>query len=87
MPPPADYVTDIPYIARFHHELAPAWLDCAATLCGWTPPDRRTGFAWCDLGCGFGLSAIVLAATHPTGRFVGVDLMPQHIAGARRLAA
>jgi SAM-dependent methyltransferase len=87
MPTPAGYVTDIPYICRFHRELAPAWLDCVAIVCGVAPPDRANGFAWCDLGCGPGLSAIVLAATHPRGRFVGVDLMPEHTGWGRRLAS
>ncbi|HKM61116.1 MAG TPA: class I SAM-dependent methyltransferase [Acidisphaera sp.] len=81
------YTTDVPYTSHFYRELAPAWLDCIAALCGRAPPDRESGFAWCDLGCGQGLTSIVLAATHPGGRFVGVDLMPQHIAHARRLAA
>ena len=80
------YVTDVPYLRNFQREMAPAWLDCVATLCGVAPPDRATGFAWCDLGCGQGLTATVLAATHPAGRFVGVDLMPAHIANARQLA-
>jgi SAM-dependent methyltransferase len=81
------YVTDVPYLRNFQREMAPAWLDCVATVCGMSPPNRATGFAWCDLGCGRGLTATVLAATHPKGRFVGVDLMPAHIADARQLAA
>ena len=82
-----NYVTDVPYLRHFQPEVAPAWLDCIATVCGVVPPDREAGFAWCDLGCGRGLTAAVLAATHPAGRFVGVDLMPAHIADARQLAA
>jgi SAM-dependent methyltransferase len=81
------YVTDVPYLRNFQREMAPAWLDCVATLCGMSPPNRASGFAWCDLGCGQGLTATVLAATHPAGRFVGVDLMPAHIANARALAS
>jgi SAM-dependent methyltransferase len=81
------YVTDVPYLRNFQREIAPAWLDCVATVCGIAPPNRATGYAWCELGCGRGLTATVLAATHPTGRFVGVDLMPAHIADARQLAA
>jgi len=81
------YVTDVPYVRSFIRELAPAWLDHVALLQGWAPPVRKRGFAWCDLGCGQGVTAAVLAATHPEGNFYGIDAMPAHIAHARRLAA
>ena len=81
------YVTDVPYVRSFIRELAPAWLDHVALIQGWAPPARKQGFAWCDLGCGQGVSAVLLAATHPGGRFFGIDAMPAHIAHARRLAA
>jgi len=66
--------------------LAPAWLDHVALVAGVEPPARRNGFAWCDLGCGQGVTAAILAATHPSGIFHGIDAMPAHIAHARRLA-
>jgi SAM-dependent methyltransferase len=81
------YVTDIPYTRGFHRELAPAWLDFVATISGIAPPVQDDGFSWCDLGCGQGVTTVTLAATHPRGRFVGIDLMPEHIAHARRFAA
>jgi SAM-dependent methyltransferase len=80
------YVTDIPYLRDFKPMLAPAWLDHVALVCGVEPPTRETGFAWCDLGCGQGVTAAILAATHPRGRFCGIDAMPAHIDHARRLA-
>ncbi len=67
--------------------LAPAWLDHVALVAGIEPPARRNGFAWCDLGCGQGVTAAILAATHPAGVFHGIDAMPVHIDHARRLAA
>ena len=67
--------------------LAPAWLDYVALAAGIEPPSRRDGFAWCDLGCGQGVTAAILAATHPCGVFHGIDAMPAHIDHARRLAA
>ena len=67
--------------------LAPAWLDHVALVAGIEPPARRNGFAWCDLGCGQGVTATILAATHPSGVFHGVDAMPVHIDHGRRLAA
>jgi SAM-dependent methyltransferase len=83
----AGYVTDIPYLRGFKPMLAPAWLDFVALLGGVRPPARRDGFTWCDLGCGQGVTAAILAATHPQGRFHGIDAMPVHIEHARGLAA
>jgi SAM-dependent methyltransferase len=81
------YAADIPYLRDFKPMLAPAWLDHVALVAGVEPPARRNGFAWCDLGCGQGVTAAILAATHPSGIFHGIDAMPAHIAHARRLAA
>jgi SAM-dependent methyltransferase len=81
------YAADIPYLRDFKPMLAPAWLDHVALVAGIEPPARRNGFAWCDLGCGQGVTAAILAATHPSGVFHGIDAMPVHIDHARRLAA
>jgi SAM-dependent methyltransferase len=83
--PAARYVTDIPYARRFVRELSPAWLDFTALICGFQPPPREDGFAWCELGCGHGVTPVLLAATHPQARFYGIDLMPEHVAFAERL--
>jgi SAM-dependent methyltransferase len=81
------YAADIPYLRDFKAMLAPAWLDHVAFVAGVEPPDRQSGLAWCDLGCGQGVTAAILAATHPSGVFHGIDAMPVHIEHARRLAA
>lgn len=81
------YATDVAYPMTFVHSLAPAWLDHVAIVSGIGPPARRDGFAYCELGCGQGVTTTILAATHPQGRFVGVDLMSSHIRHAQRLAA
>lgn len=81
------YTTDIPYLRDFKPMLAPAWLDHVALVSGIEPPNRRGGFTWCDLGCGQGVTAAILAATHPTGQFYGIDAMAVHIDHARRMAA
>ena len=83
----AGYVTDVPYVWTFIPDLAPAWLDHVAVVSGFAPPSRDQKFTWCDLGCGQGLTAVILAATHPAGRFCGIDFMATHIENARRLAA
>jgi SAM-dependent methyltransferase len=80
------YGTDVPYVHVFTRELAPAWLDHVALVAGFAPPACEKGFAWCDLGCGQGFSAAVLAATHQAGRFCGIDAMPVHIDEARQFA-
>src|SRR5262245_23746541 len=81
------YVADAPYPRMFIRELAPAWLDHVALVSGFAPPSRDRGFAWCDLGCGQGLTTTILAATHPAGRFCGIDFMPAHIESAQRFTA
>jgi SAM-dependent methyltransferase len=80
------YVTDVPYVRTFIRELAPAWLDHVALVSGFAPPSRDRKFSWCDLGCGQGLTATILAATHPSGRFCGIDFVAAHIENARRFA-
>ena len=79
------YVDDVPYTFHFARELSPAWLDFVVTLSGFEPPSREDGFAWCELGCGQGLTAAIYAATHPAGDFHGIDASVTHIEHARRL--
>jgi SAM-dependent methyltransferase len=81
------YTTNIPYLRDFKPMLAPAWLDHVALVGGIEPPDRGGGFTWCDLGCGQGVTAAILAATHPNGEFFGVDAMAVHTDHGRRLAS
>ena len=80
------YPTDVPYVRTFFHKLAPAWLDHVAIVSGIIPPARDTGFTFCELGCGQGVTTAILAATHPGGCFYGIDLMPSHVQHARRFA-
>jgi trans-aconitate methyltransferase len=82
--PPSGYPTDIAYPFTFIQYTAPAWLDFVALLSGIEPPDRRHPLFWCELGCGRGLTAAILAATHPESKFYGIDLMPDHIESAQR---
>jgi SAM-dependent methyltransferase len=83
--PAARYVTDVPYARRFVRELSPAWLDFTALICGFAPPPRGKDFAWCELGCGHGVTPALLAAAHPDAQFHGIDLMPPHIDFAEQL--
>jgi len=81
------YVTEVDYTRHFYRELAPSFLRYALTLGGFRTPGLEAAFTYCELGCGHGVSTIVLAAANPRGKFWGVDFNPQHIAGARELAA
>ena len=83
--PAARYVTDVPYARRFVRELSPSWLDFTALICGFQPPARDGSFAWCELGCGHGVTPAFLAPAYPQSQFHGIDLMPQHIAFAEKL--
>jgi len=81
------YVADVPYVRAFNQHLAPAWLDHVAVISGLMPPARKDEFAWCDLGCGQGATAVMLAAMYPRGQFHGIDAMPEHTDHGRRFAA
>lgn len=81
------YISDVPYVRNFIGTLAPALLDHVALISGFAPPDRENGFTYCDLGCGQGVTAAVLAGSHPVGVFHGIDFLPRHIDHARRFCA
>lgn len=80
------YVADEPYTISFQPALAPPHLDLVCRLMGavWEPP---TDMAICDLGCGRGYTALVMAAADPRRTVIGIDYNPAHIAEARSLAA
>lgn len=79
----AGYVTDIEYLPGYYREQAPAHMTLACLLGGAAPPDLDGDFTYCDLGCGAGQTAALLAAANPQGRFYGVDFHPAHIARAQ----
>lgn len=81
------YHADLAYPAFFHRELTPAWLHAVLTALGHRAPDPAAPYAWCELGCGPGLTTLLSAAANPGGTFHGVDFDPAAIAHARGLAA
>ncbi len=81
------YVTDIVYTTNFFRETTPAWLAASALLLGHRPTDLTRPFRYADLGCGHGLTALVVAATCPHAEVWGFDFNPAHIESARELAA
>lgn len=80
----AGYVAEIPYTFGFYRELTPSVLDFAVGLAGYRTPRALT---YCELGCGQGYSANLLAAANPHIQFHATDFNPAQVAGARDLAA
>jgi len=80
------YVTDSGYADTFFRELSPVWLNYVARVNG-VPPRNLDEFAYLELGCGFGSSAIVNAGAFPHGEFHACDINPAHIEGGRRQAS
>ena len=76
------------YTYGFCPEMAPDWLDLAATMAG-SAPARASGdapFRYLELGCGQGMGLCLLAAANPQGQFVGVDFLPEHVDHGRAVA-
>ena len=48
---------------------------------------RGEPLAYCDLGCGQGYTANLIAAANPAAEVTGYDFNPGHVAGARALAS
>src|SRR5580658_3256262 len=80
------YVSDVPYTSGFHRESAPVGIATAAALTGFGCPDLTRPFRFADLGCGNGVTALVVAATMPQSEVWGFDFNPAHIAAARDVA-
>lgn len=80
------YVADIGYTHGFYRELTPALLSLVTLAAGRHGPDAGGPLAYCELGCGQGFSANLLAAANPQVAFYATDFNPAHINGARALA-
>ena len=83
---PGHPVLDIPYTWSAFSWQSPAVLDYVARLNRIRPPAPDGPIAYCELGCGNGLTSNVLAASFPEARFYAVDINPEHIANGRRIA-
>jgi SAM-dependent methyltransferase len=82
------YVSDIPYTAGFYASQSQSLMALAALLNGIAarPIRRDEPFHLCDLGCGMGVTALIIAASNPAWHVTGLDFMPGHIAAARETA-
>jgi SAM-dependent methyltransferase len=82
------YVTDTAYIYDFCRVQTPAVLSFAALSKGVAAPGGLgEPFIYCDLGCGQGFTANLVAAANPRAEVFAADFNPAHIAGAHSLAS
>lgn len=80
------YVADLDYTHDFFREMTPALMAFSAMSQGQKHSLGHESLTYCELGCGQGLSANLLAAANPHIDFYAMDFNPAHIAGARELA-
>jgi SAM-dependent methyltransferase len=81
------YVTDTAYVHDYCRAQTPPILSFAA-LCKGVVAAGASGDAirYCDLGCGQGFTANIIAAANPRTGVFAADFNPTHITGARGLA-
>src|SRR5262249_61209126 len=83
----AGYVTDTAYVHDFCRVQTPAILSLAALSRSVAAAGGRgEPLSYCDLGCGQGFTANLVAAANPRADVFAADFNPTHIAGARALA-
>jgi SAM-dependent methyltransferase len=80
------YVTDLNYTHGFYRELTPSYLAMVPLIKGQTGFDPNMPLNICELGCGQGLSANLIAAANPQVQYYATDFNPAQIVGAQTLA-
>lgn len=80
------YVADIGYTHGFYRELVPALLSFSGLASGNDATRLPVPLRYCELGCGQGFSANLIASANPSAEIHATDFNPAQIAGARRLA-
>lgn len=80
------YVEGISYTREYYAYQSPIAMAFAAASNGFPFPDLHRRFHYCDLGCGEGITTLVLAAAYPHAHFTGVDIDAAHIANATAMA-
>lgn len=81
------YVDEITYMHGFYRQLTPSMMSFSALANGQKFDVEAPDLTYCELGCGQGFSANLLAAANPRMQFHAMDFNPAHIVNARRLAA
>jgi SAM-dependent methyltransferase len=80
------YLLDLAYTTNYFAQQSPTVLNYVAKFHWAKGCNMQQPFAYCDLGCGNGLTCNTLAAANPNGEFYGIDLNPEHIDNANTLA-
>lgn len=80
------YILDEPYITRYYDLQSAARMSYSIRSAGFRHDFAEGAFRYCELGCGNGITVMMLAALHPRSTFLGIDLNPHHVETARRLA-
>jgi SAM-dependent methyltransferase len=80
------YVSDVEYLPGYYADQAPGHLQLACLIKGYEPPLTNPSFTYCELGCGQGTTANVIAAANPLAKVIAIDFNPAHIARAKRNA-
>ncbi len=79
-------ITDDNYQWQYHNEFNPLYLNYICTLTGHYPISIESGFNYCELGCGVGVTLNGLAELFPEGQFLGIDNNANYTDGASKLA-
>ncbi|MBT3701658.1 MAG: methyltransferase domain-containing protein [Alphaproteobacteria bacterium] len=74
------------YTSRYYGRQSPVLINYLARRNNVAAAPVDAPFTYLDLGCGNGVSLNTLAAASPNSQFFGIDLMPEHIANANRMA-
>ena len=80
------YLTETPYTYEYFEAISPINLQVAAAYHGIRSKSVNSDFHYLELGCGHAVSLLINAALYPQAQFYGVDIIPEHIAFAKRLA-
>ena len=78
------YVADLDYTHGFYRELTPELIRFVALAKG---IQTGSSLTYCELGCGQGFSANLIAAANPNVQVYATDFNPVQIAGASALAS
>jgi SAM-dependent methyltransferase len=80
------YITDVEYASGFCRGQSPVIMQLACWVNGIETAAVGEDFAYCELGCGKGLTSLVLAASNPRAQFLAVDFNPVHVMHAASIA-
>lgn len=81
------YICDLPYTHGYYRSLAPSMQVLVRQTKGIGGPAIQQIESYCELGCGQGFSANLLAAANPHIQFHATDFNPAQIAAAKALAS